>query len=30
MIRKIYEVDPLICLRRGSFAVLMVSMSAVE
>ena len=28
MIRKIYEVDPLVCPRYGSPAVLMVSMSA--
>jgi hypothetical protein len=28
MIRKVYEVDPLICPRCGSLAVLMASMSA--
>jgi hypothetical protein len=28
MIRKVYEVDPMICPRCGSLAVLMASMSA--
>ena len=28
MIRKVYEVDPLVCLRCGSPAVIMASMSA--
>jgi len=30
MIRKVYEVDPMLCPKCGSFAVLMVCMSAVE